>query len=202
MPRLSRALLLAALIVVPAGRSTAQDLRAASPERSTLQGVSMARAVKFGDASLVLNGMALRKKAFIKVYVAGLYLPRKNSDAVEILDADEPRAVVMEFLRGVSAHQLCDAWDEDLEANTPNASDSIEKRYETLCAAMEDVEEGDRLIFTYAPRKGTEIRVRDAAKGTVEGKDFADALFRSWLGPKPGPGKDFKRALLGIEKPD
>lgn len=201
MPRPVGVLLVAVLLLVPAARAAGQDLRAPTPPKATLTGVSMARSIEVADHALVLNGMALRKKAFIKVYVAGLYLLRKNSDALEILDADDPRVVVMEFLRGVSAGQLCDAWNDDREANTPKASASLLARYETLCAAMEDVEKGDRLTFTYLPRKGTEIRVRGAVKGTVPGKDFADALFRSWIGPRPGPGNDFKRALLGAARP-
>jgi hypothetical protein len=146
---------------------------------------------------LLLNGIALRKKAVFKVYVAGLYLPEKSSDAEAILGADTPRCMVMQFLRSVSAGKLCDAWNEDLEANTPDASPGVRSEFGTLCAWMEDVEEGDQLSFTYLPGGGTTVRVREKSKGTLSGKDFADALFRSWIGPRPGPGSDFKRALLG-----
>jgi hypothetical protein len=31
----------------------------------------------------------------------------------------------------------------------------------------------------------------------VGGKEFADALFRTWLGPKAIPGEEFKKHLLG-----
>ncbi len=41
---------------------------------------------------LVLNGLALRKKLFVKVYVAGLYLRAKRRDAAAILAADSAAA--------------------------------------------------------------------------------------------------------------
>jgi hypothetical protein len=43
---------------------------------------------------------------------------------------------------------------------------------------------------------GTEVELNGASKGTVEGKEFADALLACWLGPKP-PSEDFKAGLLG-----
>jgi hypothetical protein len=36
-------------------------------------------------------------------------------------------------------------------------------------------------------------------KGTIAGKDFADALFKAWIGPKPGPGEGFKNDLMGVK---
>ncbi len=42
------------------------------------------------------------------------------------------------------------------------------------------------------------VMVRGEAKGTLPGKEFADALWKAWIGPKPGPGEGFKRALLGV----
>ena len=38
-------------------------------------------------------------------------------------------------------------------------------------------------------------RLEGMARGTVKGKEFADALLACWLGPKP-PSADFKAGLL------
>ena len=51
----------------------------------TLKGITMPDTIMVEDQTLVLNGMALRKKFIFKVYVAGLYLPQKESDAEKIL---------------------------------------------------------------------------------------------------------------------
>ncbi len=49
--------------------------------------------------TLVLNGLGLRTKFVVKVYVAGLYLEQKSSDANAILKADAPKRLVMQFMR-------------------------------------------------------------------------------------------------------
>jgi hypothetical protein len=147
--------------------------------------------------ALLLNGMGLRKKAVIKVYVAGLYLPQKMNDAQAILDADTSRRLLMEFRLGVNAEKMCEAWKEGLENNTPGASADLAARFETLCSFQEDMEKGDQMVYTYVPGKGTEVSMKGAVKGTIEGKDFADALFACWIGPSP-PGEAFKKGLLGL----
>jgi hypothetical protein len=60
-----------------------------------------------------------------------------------------------------------------------------------------DLKEGQQLSITYVPGQGTTVVVDDGtAKTTVEGKDFADALFRVWLGSDPVDA-DLKERLLG-----
>jgi len=64
---------------------------------------------------------------------------------------------------------------------------------------MEDIKKEQQFVFTYVPGTGTTVDVAGATKGTIKGKDFADALFKAWIGPNPGPGEGFKKDLLGIK---
>jgi hypothetical protein len=163
----------------------------------TLKGVTMDDSIDVDGQKLVLNGMALRKKIIFKVYVAGLYLPQKETDGEKILNADTPRRCVMHWLRTVGTEKINDAWLEGLEANTPGYSPELKKQFETLTGMMEEMKEGQLIVFTYVPGKGTEVNIKGKVKGTIEGKEFADALFACWIGPKPGPGEGFKEDLLG-----
>ncbi len=166
---------------------------------ATFKGVTMEDTIEVEGQQLALNGMALRKKMIFKVYVAGLYLPQKESDWQKILNADTMRRGVMHFVRSVGAGKINDGWMDGLKANTPDASPELKKQFETLCTLMEDMKDGNRIVFTYIPAKGTEIKVKGKVKGTLEGKAFADALFACWIGAKPGPGTGFKEDLLGID---
>jgi hypothetical protein len=159
--------------------------------------VELPDSITVGDHTLILNGMGLRKKAFIKVYVGGLYLAEKSADASAILAADSPRRVVMAFRFGVGADKMCGAWEEGLENNTPDASTDVAAKFDTLCTYMDDLDKGDQMIATYIPDQGTEIEVKGTSMGTIEGKPFADALFACWLGPKP-PSDDLKEGMLGL----
>jgi hypothetical protein len=161
-----------------------------------LAGVTMPDSVQVGDDTLALNGMGLRKKAIIKVYVAGLYLDQPSGEPDNILAADTARMTRMNFRYGVKAGQLCDGWEEGLENNTPGASAEVAQQFETLCGYMEDMRKGEEMVYTFQPGKGTTVEVKGSVKGTIEGKPFADALWGCWIGPSP-PSTAFKEGLLG-----
>lgn len=163
----------------------------------TLADVTLPDKVDAGGQTLVLNGLGLRKKLFVKVYVGGLYLPAREHAAAKILAADAPRRMTLHFVYSVSAGQMCDAWQEGLADNTPAAGPEVKAGFRTLCGAMEDIPKGHELVLTYVPGQGTQVEVNGKAKATLPGKPTADAILSAWIGPKPDPGEDFKKAVLG-----
>ncbi len=190
--RICRATPLALLLTATLGTAV-PAARAAS-----LAGITLPDKVDAAGQSLVLDGLGLRSKFFIKVYVGGLYLTHKEHDAAKVLAEDAPRRMVLSFLYSVKAGQMCDAWKEGLEDNSPHASAEVKKAFTTtLCGYMEDVPKGQTMTFTYLPGQGTAVEVNNKAKGTLPGKPTADAILATWIGPKPGPGEDFKKGVLG-----
>jgi hypothetical protein len=145
---------------------SAPDRRAGGP---TYNGVTLSGTVTVGSHTLVLNGLALRKKSVFKVYVGGLYLAAKSSDADAVLAADAPRRMVMQFLRDVGKDKMCDAWDEALANNTPNASAQLKAEFVTLCGYMEDIKKEQQFVFTTcrgpAPRSASLARRRVPSRG-------------------------------------
>ncbi|HXH40383.1 MAG TPA: chalcone isomerase family protein [Thermoanaerobaculia bacterium] len=164
---------------------------------ASLADVTLEDKITVNGQTLVLNGLGLRKKFFIKVYVGGLYLPAKMSTPATILASDTSRRMVMSFLYSVSKEQMCDAWEEGLEANTPGASAEVKSGFKTLCSWMEPIPKTNRLVLTYVPGTGTMVEVNGKMKGTLPGKPVADAIVATWIGPKPAMGDDFKNAVLG-----
>ncbi len=172
-------------------------LLATSAIAGTLAGVTLPDQVEVNGQKLVLNGMGLRTKLIIKVYVGGLYLPQKEKSAEKVLAADTPRRMVLHFIYDVSKDQMCEAWNDGLEDNTPKASAEVKKNFATLCGWMDGVGKGQKLVLTYLPGEGTQVEVGGKVKGTLPGKPTADAILATWIGPDPAPGKDFKKAVLG-----
>ncbi|HEX9501882.1 MAG TPA: chalcone isomerase family protein [Thermoanaerobaculia bacterium] len=164
---------------------------------STVAGVKLDDSVTVNGQNLVLNGAGIRKKLFIKVYVGALYLMAKQNNATAILAADAPRRMVMHFVFNVGKGKIAEAWEEGLEDNTPNASADVKANFKTLASWMEDMKSGQQIVLTYVPSTGTSVEVNGHAKGTLAGKPTADAILATWIGPKPGPGGDFKKAVLG-----
>lgn len=172
-------------------------LAAAVAEAKNVAGVNLPDTVSVSGQTLVLNGAGIRKKLFIKVYVGALYLVAKQSDADAIIASDSARRMVMHFVYSVDKAKIAEAWEEGLRDNTPNASAEVKKNFTTLAAWMEDINKGKEVVLTYVPGSGTIIEVNGIAKGTLPGKATADAIVATWVGPKPGPGDDFKKGVLG-----
>lgn len=182
--RFATTALLALSLTLPAGAGT-------------LAGVTLPDKAEVGGQTLALNGLGLRTKFFIKVYVGGLYLPQKEKAAAKVMSQDVPRRMVMHFLYSVSKSQMADAWEEGLEDNTPNASPEVKTAFKTLQSWMEDVPKGNKIVLTYVPGVGTTVEVNGKSKGTLGGKAVSDAILNTWIGPDPAPGEDFKKAVLG-----
>lgn len=161
----------------------------------SLAGVTMPDTVQVGGTTLALNGMGLRTKFMVKVYVAGLYLDQKSSDASGILQADAPKRIVMHFLHGASKSQIANAFDDSFNDNAPDARKVVKDEINQFLGVLEPLKEGDEMVFTYVPGKGTICTINGKEKLTIAGKAFGPVLFSVWLGPKP-PNADLKKGIL------
>jgi hypothetical protein len=151
-----------------------------------------------GGARLVLNGAGIRSRFFFKVYVGALYLPARSQDPAAIVAADEPKCVRVFFLRDVTRETMKAAYHQGIERNSPGARVAeLEAELDRLSELLpEKIPEGSELRVTYAPGQGTTISHSGGARGTVEGREFAEAMFRTWLGDHPAD-ESLKDAMLG-----
>ena len=160
-----------------------------------LSGVKMPDTLDAGGKALKLNGMGLRKKAIFKVYVGGLYLEAPSKDA-SVATADVPKAMRMQFMRSVGKDKIAEGFHEGFEANAKAQAAAQKANVDKFVAALPDMQDGGVITYTYVPGKGTTVTLGDKELVTIEGKEFGDALFLVWLGPKP-PTEDLKKGLLG-----
>ena len=162
-----------------------------------LKGVKMPDTLEVEGKKLTLNGMGLRTKVVFKVYVAGLYLEEKSSDPAVILTKDQTRRVDMVMLRDFEKGKITEAMKAGFEKNNADKFAALKDRLERFMAVIPDLKEGQTLSMTYVPGKGTSVK-GPGADVSVEGKDFADALFSVWLGKAP-VDEDLKSGMLGKE---
>ncbi|HUK09596.1 MAG TPA: chalcone isomerase family protein [Stellaceae bacterium] len=165
---------------------------------ATCQNVTFPDSVKAGNAELLLNGLGLRKATMfnVKVYVAGLYLPQKSSDAGQILAANRPWRLELRFVRDVGVSGIRNAWQEGFENSAPDKLATLQPRIDTLKAAMTDFKTGQSLVFANDPATGVTVAANGAPGQPIAGADFATGLLAIWLGPKP-PNADLKTGVLG-----
>lgn len=154
-----------------------------------------------GGQPLVLNGVGLRKRAFFKVYAAGLYAGQKSTSPGPIVNDKGPRRVSLRMLRDVEAQSFIDAFNEGLKNNTPEAQlNAMKPQVDALAAtlrAIGEAKKGDAINFDYTPDGGTRITVNGQPKGNpIPGGDFFSAVLRIWLGDKPAD-ESLKKGMLG-----
>jgi Chalcone isomerase-like len=159
-------------------------------------GVKMPDSATIEGKTLKLNGMGLRKKMVFKVYVAGLYVETPSKDAATLISSDQVKSIRLSILRTLEAGKITEAITEGFEKNSKAQMGALKARLEKFNAMFPNVVEGDEIVMTYVPGKGTVVTAKGTEKGTIEGKDFADALFSVWLGANPVQN-DLKAALLG-----
>jgi Chalcone isomerase-like len=159
-------------------------------------GVAVADTATVEGKTLNLNGAGLRKKIVFKVYVGGLYLETPSKDAATVISSDQVKRMQLSVLRSLSTKQVTEAIEEGFEKNSKAQMGALKPRLEKLKTMIPNVENGDQILLTYVPGRGTVVSAKGAEKGVIEGKDFADALFAVWLGPNPVQ-EDLKKALLG-----
>lgn len=161
-------------------------------------GVSFPDHISVQGQGLTLNGLGLRRATWfgIKVYVGALYLKHPSRDAAAILSADEPSEIVLHFLWSVSTAELRGAWRDGFANSAPGERAQLRGRIEQLNGWMKGVKSGERMVFVRIPGQGIRFFLDGTLKGTIKGRDFAQAFLGIWLGPKP-PGRRLKAGLLG-----
>jgi len=173
-------------------------LFAASPAMARpVAGVEVSETVSFEGKTLKLNGAGIRKKFVVKVYVGALYLAQTSTDADSIIKTDAVRMVKLAFLRDVEKAKLIGAFKEGFEKNSADKAAALIPHLDKVAAAIGDAKNGTEMTVSYTPGKGTTISMTGSGSVTIEGKDFADAIFLSWLGSKPADGGLKSELLAG-----
>ena len=163
-------------------------------------GVRLEDKAQVESKDLVLNGAGLRKRFMFNVYVIGLYLPEKKSDAAAVLQLAGPKRAELHILRDVGGDTFTDALVEGLRENHTEADfKALEPRVKELAGIFAEIKEAKKGMVIALDWTGAATRLvvdgKPAGK-PIAGEDFYKALLRIWLGDKPVQN-DLKKSLLG-----
>lgn len=170
----------------------------AGAEGATRDGVTLPDSTEVSGKALPLNGIGIREATIfgVNVYVAGLYLEEKTSDPNVVITSNAPKRIVMHFVRDVGLEDITEAYREGFEKNADGKYATIEARVQRWNGFMSGMKDGDKMVVTYIPGKGTNVTIRNEDRGTIAGHDFSQVLFRIFVGPNP-PNSDLKEGMLG-----
>ncbi|HMX61169.1 MAG TPA: chalcone isomerase family protein [Chitinophagales bacterium] len=170
-----------------------------SKAQLTVNGVSLPAKLKTATSELDLNGGGVRKKAFFKVYVLGLYLPEKSKDAAAILKNNQEIAVRLQITSSVvSSSNMSEAIREGFTKSLGGNTAPMKAKIDAFISifSKEEIKEKDVFILDYVPGVGVKSFKNGKLLSTTEGEDFKKALFGIWLGPNP-IDSGLKTAILG-----
>lgn len=164
-----------------------------------IDGTGFSKTIEVQKNRLYLNGVALMKYLiFVEAYAGALYLP-KNADGAQALD-DIMKRLELEYRVAITADDFARATRQKIK-ETVSSSNFIRllPKIESLNRLYQSVRPGDRYALTYVPGEGTQLNYNSTLLGSIEGADFANALFGIWIGNDP-IDKGFRDKLLGNEK--
>jgi hypothetical protein len=185
--------LLAAAIAFAAHAATAQTVN--------VSGVKYDETVDVHGAKLHLNGAGVRYKFVVKVYTAGLYLPKKAATTEEVLSMPGAKKMSITMLRDIDSSELGKLFTRGVEDNMEKSAFSKLipglVRMSQLFTDIKHLKAGDNFTIEWIPGTGTVISVKGQQQGEpFKEPEFYNALLRIWLGPAPADWK-LKDALLG-----
>ncbi len=183
----------AALLVALSGAlglPTAWCGQAGQVQAATLEGQAFDNTTVLSDRTLRLNGLGLRGVAWIKAFVAGLYVAAPSKDASQILAMQGPKRLRLKIMLQAPSHELTKSLTgriEDHEPETVRAQlgDRL-KRLASQIDAIGDLHPGDTLDLDFLPDQGISLRLNDKVIGTpVAGDDLYRAVLKIFVGEHP-----------------
>ncbi len=157
--------------------------------------------VEISGQNLVKQGEGTRKKAFISLYNAALYVGTPGAEAQSIIDADDAMAIRLKIVSGfISSKKMKQAMNDGFELSTQGNTAPLKTQIDRFATGFSDeIKKQDVFDIVYLPGKGTGVFKDGKEKVVVEGLPFKKALFAIWLGQEPVQ-KSLKTGLMGEEK--
>lgn len=170
-----------------------------SAQTSNEEGIEFPNELSINKETLLLNGLGLREKlGFLDLYVGGLYLSAKSSDANQIIMSGNHMAIrIVIASRFVSRDRFIEALDEGFKNTTVGKHTPMQ--IESFKEYLNDpFEPGDEIILVYSPEEEeTHLYKNSEKRGKFSGRPFKQALFGIWLGDKPAQ-ESLKKQMLGL----
>ena len=163
---------------------------------ATLSGVAMPDTLDAAGAHLVLNGMALRTYSILglRIYVAGLYLDHRSSDADQIMASPSPKLLRFTFVRDVGQAAARRSWHESLQNSCRPPCQLPPEAVDRFLGAVPGMHAGDTSEFLFTG-SALDVSMNGHLLGHVDDPLFMRVILTSFIGAHPTV-PEVKRALL------
>jgi hypothetical protein len=162
-----------------------------------LNGVAMPDTRVADGTQVQLNGIGLRTYSLLRIpiYVAGLYLERRNDNPDAIMRSTETKLLDIRFLRDVDADAARKAWLDGFEGNCKKPCALDPHDVQRFLAAVPAVHNGDETTLLFN-QNGVGVKFNGQSMGAINDPHFAEVMLATFIGVEP-PTPVLKRQLLG-----
>lgn len=169
-------------------------------QAAKLEGQRFDDTLVVGDRTLRLNGLGLRGVAWLKAFVAGLYLAAPSSDPGQVMAMPGPKRLRLKMMLEAPSKELSKAFSKGVQRNeTPAVQAQLSERMAAFVALIDGLgtlKEGDVLDLDFVPGAGAQLKLNNSAVGgPVAGEDFYRAILKIFIGERPVDPK-LKQGLL------
>ncbi|RZI82793.1 MAG: hypothetical protein EOP38_14895 [Rubrivivax sp.] len=193
-------LMAAALMVLSGAMGLPVPVQPGLAQAAKLEGQRFEDTLTMSDRTLRLNGLGLRGVAWIKAFVAGLYLAAPSKDASQILAMQGPKRLRLKVMLEAPSLEMTKSMRNGVRRNEPAAMQArLLDRVNLLAAGIDGIgtfRPGDVLDLDFTPGQGTQLVLNGRALlKPIEGDDFYRAILKIFIGESP-VDKRMKAGLL------
>ena len=131
----------------------------ASVAAASLEGQQFDETAVLAERTLRLNGLGLRGVAWVKAFVAGLYLPAPTRDAAQVLTMPGPKRLRLKIMLEAPSHELTKSLTSRIARHEPdNVKAQLGARLDTLASHIDSIGNlrvGDTIDLATATYKNT-----------------------------------------------
>lgn len=191
-----------ALAGMAAMTALAAGVPSAQAQLREVEGFRFEGSIRLGGADLVLNGIGVRKRFYLPIYVAALYVPQRSADPEVLLSQSGPRRMALRFVREVEAELFLTSLDAGMRKHySPAQLAAWKGQWETLSVIISRMvlaRRSDHMSWDYTPEDGARLMKNSVPRvPAIQGEDFYNAVLRVWLGPQPADAELKKGILAG-----
>lgn len=170
-------------------------------QAATLEGQQFDDTVVLGQHKLQLNGLGLRGVAWLKAFVAGLYVTTPSRDAAALLAETGPRRLRLKIMLQAPSNELTKSLLRRVKRHeTPEVQARLADRLALFAQQLDGLGQlmpGDVVDMDYLPGKGLVLSRNGKAAGkSVVGDDLYRAVLQIFVGEHAIDPR-MKQGLLG-----
>lgn len=190
----------AALMVLSGAMGLPVPVEPGIAQAAKLEGQRFDDTLVLSDRTLRLNGLGLRGVAWVKAFVAGLYLAAPSKDTSQILAMQGPKRLRLKVMLEAPSVEMTKSMRRGVRRNEPEAMQArLLERVEVLAKGLDSIgtfRPGDVLDLDFIPGQGTHLVLNGKPLvKPIEGDDFYRAVLKIFIGERP-VDKRMKAGLL------